>query len=745
MQTNFFSFGIAGDSFQAQTLPYATDKLHQLRLEHNAEYSFFRYGESIVISPHSADAPQLGTYATFDPFTDPDLVGSLLRHLLFQEFRTRIANVVPTSFAPLEFPSRKDTHDPIGKLLPDELQKIIGFPRVISIAVERITQGGKPKHGLLVSYRNRWQLSLTLKDLQEEGYPIVGSEVLGLEPLEGLQGVLAPKESLLGVVKELNGEVATIETNDGVIKRPCDELTIRRTRQQLAAFLKLRLSEDKTGRVFKAVRAHGEKQANPDVMIKEIREVGKWIATLQFRNGDNFSAYTSSDSELKGPSYQLERTKLMFDYTPGTASDRPLSGLWKHGPFDSSKFDPKSPHILLMFRGSNRGAMTEFFGRLVDGLPDSAFFKKGFRDLFRLHEIKHTLAVIEGESPEDYERALDSAIRQNTNRPFDLVLVECSNESEQFPPMKNPYLRTKVRAMGLGIPVQCVRDSHVRATGDHDNTLGPLALQMYAKIGGQPWRLPASQSVDQELVVGLGSSLKRQNAWQNAEQSRVVGLTTFFLGDGRYVLGENLPAVAYDEYFDRLLEYLEKTINQLSDEYGWKDGQNVRLVFHVFKPLKNIEVDVVDALMKRFTRFNIVFAFVTVSLKHPWMMYQKLERDGRRTVIEASERATNLILGDRSCLVQLKGNKDRTNWKHRPPLPVKIQVHEKSTYDDLQYIAQQVMDFSCLSWIGFFPSELPVTISYSKLMADLTSKLQQIDGWNPAVIDQHFRRKKWFL
>ena len=227
MQTNFFSFGIAGDSFQAQTLPYTPDKLDQLRLEHNAEYSFFRYGEVIVISPHSVDAPQLGTYATFDPFTDPDLVGSLLRHLLFQEFRTRIANVVPTSFAPLEFPSRKDTHDPIGKLLPDELQKIIGFPRVISIAVERITQGGKPKHGLLVSYRNRWQLSLTLKDLQEEGYPIVGSEVLGLEPLEGLQGVLAPKESLLGgecggdtaQAVECGGDTAQAELSNALLDR----------------------------------------------------------------------------------------------------------------------------------------------------------------------------------------------------------------------------------------------------------------------------------------------------------------------------------------------------------------------------------------------------------------------------------------------------------------------------------------------------------------------------------------------
>lgn len=745
MQTNFFPFEIAGDSFQAQTLAYSTEKLHELRLKHNASYSFFRYGDLIIVSPHDDTAAQLGDYKTFDLINDSDLVGSLLRHLLFQEFRKKVTDIVPTSFAPLEFPSRKNAHDPTAKLIPDDLQKVIGYPRVISISVEQIMQGGKPKHGLLVGYRNRWDFSLTLDELQKQGYPVVGCEVLEIEPLEGLQGVLAPRESLLGVVKEVSHGTATIETNDGPIERPCKELTIRRTRQQLAAFLNHKLNQNETDALFRAIRAYGEKQANPDFMIKEIREVGRWIAKLEFRNGDNFSAYTSNDSELNGPSYQLERTNLMFDYTPGAAHASPLSGLLKHGPFDSAKFDPKSPHVLVMFRRNNRGAMTEFFGRLVAGLPDSKFFKKGFRDLFRLHEVKHTLAAIDGESPEDYERAFDTAVAQNAEVKFDLVVVECSDDSERFPPMKNPYLRTKVRAMGLGIPVQCVRDSHVRATGDHPNTLGPLALQMYAKIGGQPWRLPASQTVDQELVIGLGSSLKRQNAWQNAAQSRVVGLTTFFLGDGRYVLGENLPAVAYEDYFKHLLEHLENTINQVSNEYGWKDGQSVRLVFHVFKPLKNIEVDVVDELIKRFTRFDIVFAFVTVSLKHPWLMYQRLERDGRRTSIEASERCANLVLDDRSCLVQLKGNRDRTNWKHRPPLPAKIQIHEKSTYDDLQYIAQQVMDFSCLSWRGFFPSELPVTIRYSKLMADLTSKLQLIDGWNPSVIDQHFRRKKWFL
>jgi hypothetical protein len=741
MQTNFFPIDIDSDSFQCQTVPYSAERLDELRESHNSSYSFFRYGELIVVSPHDADGEQLGEYKTFDAHADTALAGSLLRHLLFQEFRRNIKGVVPTSFSPLEFLSRKHDHDPIRKLLPEELHEVIGFPRVISIAVEQIEVDGKPRHGFLISYRNRWQLALTLENLKKEDYPIVGSEVLGVEPLGGLQDVLAPRESFLGVVRKLNASTVTVETNDGLVERSLEQLAIRRTHRQLGTLLQAKIGRTKTDAVFKAIRSQSEKRAKPDLMIKEIREVARWIGKLEFRNGDNFSARLSKNTNLAATPFRLERTKLIFDYTPGTATDRPLSGLLRHGPFDSAKFDPKSPHFLVMFRGNNRGAMTEFAGRLIDGLPDSSFFKKGLRDLFRLQEIKHTLTVVPGESPQDYEQAFDNAVAQNSGSKFDLVLVECSGDSKRFPPADNPYLRIKSRAMALGIPVQCVRDTHVRAKGDHPNTLGPLALQMYAKIGGQPWRLPASQTVDQELVVGLGSSLRRRNAWQNAEQSRVVGLTTFFLGDGRYVLGENLPAVEYDQYFDRLLEYLEKTITQLSEDYGWKEGQTVRLVFHVFKPLKNIEVDVVDELVKRFSKFNIVYAFVTVSLRHPWLMYQQ-DGNGR---VQASERCANLVLNDHSCLVQLKGNKDRTNWKHRPPQPVKIQIHEKSTYDDLQYIAQQVMDFSCLSWRGFFPSELPVTIRYSKLMADLTSKLSQIDGWNSAAIDQHFRRKKWFL
>jgi hypothetical protein len=269
---------------------------------------------------------------------------------------------------------------------------------------------------------------------------------------------------------------------------------------------------------------------------------------------------------------------------------------------------------------------------------------------------------------------------------------------------------------------------------------------MYAKLGGIPWLLPGSQSVDAELIVGIGNTILRDNQWTGAEQCRIVGLTTFFLGDGRYIMGQELRTVPYNDYFAELLRSLEESIRYVSAEYAWKDGHSVRIVFHVFKPLKNVEADVIEHLVSKFPNFNIRFAFVTISTEHPWIMSGDSSRnaDGSWQTTPC-QRGASLILDDHACLLQLKGESDRPNKKHRQPFPVLIKIHERSSYKDLPFIVQQVLDFSYLSWRSFYPNELPVTIFYATLMAQLSAKLQRIPGWNPAFLNQHFRRKAWYL
>lgn len=127
------------------------------------------------------------------------------------------------------------------------------------------------------------------------------------------------------------------------------------------------------------------------------------------------------------------------------------------------------------------------------------------------------------------------------------------------------------------------------------------------------------------------------------------------------------------------------------------------------------------------------------------MMFRDASEDDGRWKVTLCERADNLILDSHNCLVQLRGDKDRPNRKHRPPFPVLIRIHERSTYKDLKFITQQIHDFSYLSWRSFYPSETPVTSFYSSLIAAESGKLQRIPGWNTRFLDMHFRRKQWFL
>jgi hypothetical protein len=746
MVTNFFPITFPFSEFDVQRLPYSEARLKELREHHNAIASFFRQGEHLYISPQKGANLSLGKVGHLPVAQHMEVLESMVRHLLFRTFRDAFPDRIPEDFAPLRFPSMKKEHDPMNTLLPSGMAGVVQFPRVNEVHVRGILHEGQSRLGLLVVCRHRWRMPVPLSTLQAEGFSLAGCSVLETIPLPGLKGVLAPDESVLGEIEQVSGEFAVVRTNSGTETRPLSTLLLQRTREQIGRYLEFRLGAGNATRIFQQLRQLEEDRVKVGAHFREVMRVADWFARQTYENADGFTFKVEREPILASSGIRLEPTKLVFDYSPGAADSKPLGGLSQYGPFDSSRFDRKRPRLLAVFHQRNHGAATTFLAQLIGGIPTSTLFKKGLRELFRLHEVDHVLKEINANFPEDYEKAIDEAVKQAGANKFDLALVECPDGSRAIPVGHNPYYRAKARLMSYGIPVQCVREEHLRmGPAKLAWTLGPTALQIYAKLGGIPWLLPGSQSVDAELIVGIGNTIQRPNLWSGAEQSRVVGLTTFFLGDGRYLMGQELKSVPYAEYFGELLRCLEESLKFVSTEYAWKEGKTVRLVFHVFKPLKNLEVDVVEQLVQRFPQFKIIYAFVTVSKQHPWMMYQDISQQNGNSAVTFCERGANLVLDYHSCLIQLRGDKDRPNKKHRPPFPVLLRIHPKSTYKDLAYISQQALDFSFLNWRSFYPTELPVTIFYSSIMAEMSSKLQRIKGWNPVFLDQHFRKKAWFL
>ena len=61
------------------------------------------------------------------------------------------------------------------------------------------------------------------------------------------------------------------------------------------------------------------------------------------------------------------------------------------------------------------------------------------------------------------------------------------------------------------------------------------------------------------------------------------------------------------------------------------------------------------------------------------------------------------------------------------------------------YKRQQLYSFASHSWRSYFPNPMPVTISYSDLIARNLGWLNQLPGWNDSVMIGKIGQSQWFL
>ena len=744
--SNFFPIQFKRDAFSLRQFPYSEEALRDLRGKHNATHSFFRAGDFIYAIWAEGKDLATGEEVVVRRDESLDMVSGVVRHLLFRTFIRKLPGLKPLDFYPLRFLSRKEAHDAVRTYLPADLHGVVSYSRLNELQVRMLRSGAAPQHGIVINITRRWNVTKTLQDLRDEKFDIVGRPIVRLVPLPGLENILAPSETAIGRVVSINGTNAVIDTNEGEQTIPLRELHLRRSTAETKSYLAFKLGEHVAEKIFHEIFHTNALAADASSYFKEIRDIAEYLSQWDFRalTGCQFSV--ERDPRVADVSFHLQPTTFRFDINPGAAGTRPFSGVAKFGPYDSKRFSPKKPRILVICRPETRAGYSGAMAALENGIPESRYFKKGLRDFYHLSAIDWHIVEADTTDADKLSRAVEEAIGRSSGSDYSLALVEGDERFSGDRIATNPYYRAKALLMGAGIPVQALQAHRTRLKGEPlANILGNLALQVYAKLGGTPWTVQASADVDREIVVGVGHYLERTSEFVGGATRRVVGLTTFFSSDGTFLMSQTCRAVSYEQYFDELLGSLHLRLIDLANEYGWRPGDTVRLVFHIFKPIKNTEVDVVAELIKRFSDYDIKFAFVTVALNQPFILFDNDPQQQRGRGYYVPTRMTNFVLDDLSCLIQLRGRDEIKNARHGFGRPILMRIHPESSFRDLHYLAQQVGDFSYLSWRSFFPSYLPVTIFYSNLIAEMLDKLERVPNWNILSVNTTLRRRKWFL
>jgi hypothetical protein len=186
-------------------------------------------------------------------------------------------------------------------------------------------------------------------------------------------------------------------------------------------------------------------------------------------------------------------------------------------------------------------------------------------------------------------------------------------------------------------------------------------------------------------------------------------------------------------------------------EMNWQKGDEVRLIFHSFKPLKDAEALAVKALAEKLTNYTVDFAFLHVAHEHDSVLFDS-DNPGVKSFGKdvmkgefAPARGTYLTLNKSHAILSLTAAEQVKKPTDGLPYPVLLHLHRASTFTDIDYLTKQVFIFASHSWRTFDMSRMPVTILYSQMIARQLGRLGRLPHFSVDSIHGRLNRLRWYL
>jgi Piwi domain. len=304
------------------------------------------------------------------------------------------------------------------------------------------------------------------------------------------------------------------------------------------------------------------------------------------------------------------------------------------------------------------------------------------------------------------------------------------------------YYKVKEKLLARGIVSQCIEtdkmlkalaadegvDKYGKPLKNFAYTLQNIAIAINAKLGGTPWRL--NVAVHKELIVGVG-------AFKNLENN------THYIGSAFSF--DNTGAFNSFEYFQKdQLKELAGSIENAIINFSKINDKPDRLIIHYYKEMSLIhEFPHIENALNNLGLDGIPVYIVTINKteSEDFVLF-----DGANTdLLPFSGRYINL--GNKTYLLCNNTRYENAEFSPRDgfPFPVKLKIEcptNGSQQIDTQVISDlidQVYQFSRIYWKSVKQQNLPVTIKYPEMIAQI---LPYFSNTDPDNIDT---KHLWFL
>ncbi|MBK7890724.1 MAG: hypothetical protein IPJ84_07720 [Bdellovibrionales bacterium] len=590
--------------------------IRELRAAHSGTHVFVRRGSDILDIPIASDSAVLGKAEKLSLQTDLGVTTDLIKEGLIRHLVG--GGRILIGFDPICFLSEAPGDNFLAASFPAELACPSWLAVVAKPEISVRTIWVNPKTQIVAMIFNLWStnvLSMNCRQLMDIGIPLEGKYISVRKDSEVSR--FRERYEVIGRVARIDGaniilgdakypDRTVVRSEDAYIKprienlEACIDVVTKNNADGIKRNLRAKLSEFRSGPGrFSKIQIHASYFSKQKIEILPGVTVSAGPLIKQ------------GESRLFPKIETLPRPTFIFDPTRQKTHTLHDRGLDEHGPYDQATFSVRTPRVAIICQASKKGRVEQFLRNFWDGMPTVATkkgvapYSKGFLRKYVTNPWEVEFFVADTSTADAYNKAVQQALERagTSGRKWNFAMVQIEENFRALPAALNPYLTTKASFLAQGIPSQDFNIETITKAGTQlAYSLNQMALATYAKLGGIPWLLSATPGVAHELIFGLGSA--NVGGGRFGAQEKVVGITTVFKGDGDYVLENRSKAVSFEDYPEQILSSLRSTIDLLKQRYNWQSGDSIRLIFHAFKPLKNIEVDAVKTLMEEIAKIS---------------------------------------------------------------------------------------------------------------------------------------------
>jgi hypothetical protein len=383
---------------------------------------------------------------------------------------------------------------------------------------------------------------------------------------------------------------------------------------------------------------------------------------------------------------------------------------------------------VFVFENKFRDFANNLFFSLIGKSNPGTF--SGMQQFFNLPFSQQTITkvLLKSYSQTDISNAIQEIEDIRSQNPQDKIIVIFlePNRFEDATETESPYYFFKFHLTQKGIPLQVVRNDQTNNANALKWSTSNIALQIFAKLGGTPWKVQPTKN--DCLILGIGSSHEKD---ENGRVKKFFSYSVCLDSSGIY---KKLDVLAEEATKEEYLKKLQQNLIQLLSNEDFKTYKKCAL--HLSESIKKEDIASIEKSLE--TINGIEFKVLKINSKNKFFGFSN-----HNTAIPYE--SNYIKLADNEYLIWFDGlieGKETVFQKVGNPIHIKfLNTPHEDKESDLTYL-QDVINLSGANWRGFNAKQIPISIYYAKIVADYTAVFSKFEDFNKNMLANNL---PWFL